>query len=187
MVDLLSDAGHARIIRRHAASEQLYTDEEFNRTRAEHFADTGFDPMLNGMREGDNTGRWWYHPPWGWTRPWLPRGALGSDEFCNPTVWIVTPFMLGTLVIRYKRKIRGRADGVCDRCIAEGGYPNCPLCGYHHWPTCVPVRVVCQRCHRKFGETGDTGRFATYDGLWTTAGRLYCSEKCADHKTRTII
>ncbi len=186
MVDMLTDAGRAQIIRRNAA-ERLYTDEEFNRARAAYLTDTGMDPVLNGLREGDDPGRWWYHAPWNWARPWLPRTARGSDEWCNPTVWIVLPFMLGTVVIRYKRTIRGRADGSCDRCIAEAGHPNCPLCAYEHWPACVPVRVVCDRCTRKFGETGDTGRFATFDGPWTTAGRLYCSEKCADHTKRTII
>lgn len=74
--------------------------------------------------------RWWWSPPWKVTRPWLPRYMVcpkGGDEWCNPTILIVLPLLLGDVVIRYKRgPLRHQA---CDTCILESGYGLCRLCG----------------------------------------------------------
>lgn len=186
----MTDAGRAAIIRRNAAEDRLYTDDEFLAARAEYFVKYGNDPLdddtfATGWQEWQYCRpRWWWSPPWKLTRPWLPCVHVhrkGSDEWCNPTVFMILPLFLGSLTVRYKRKLRTRADGNCDACIAERGHPNCPLCGFDHWPTCVPVRVICDRCTRKFGEKGDTGRFAREDSPYTISGHLYCSARCADH------
>ena len=34
---------------------------------------------------------WW--APWSVTRPWLPHAWRGADEWCNPAVSIVVPFL----------------------------------------------------------------------------------------------
>jgi hypothetical protein len=195
MVDLLSDAGRAGIIRRNAASERLYTDEEFEAARQAYIRERGSDPLIDdtavtGWHSGTyHRTRWWWTPPWQLTRPWLPyigRSRHG-DEWCNSTLFIILPFMLGSLTIRYGRKLRTRADGSCDEIVAGNGYPNCPLCGFDHWPSCVPQRIVCERCGRKFGDVGDTGKFARQDGPHTRDGFLYCSDKCADHTTASLL
>lgn len=43
-----------------------------------------------------------YWPPGGVTRPWLPRVFRGGDEWHNPSIGIVVPF-LGALIVFYGR------------------------------------------------------------------------------------
>lgn len=100
-------------------------------------------------KKGYHTERWWYHYPWTWTRPWLPRCGWGSDEFCNPTIYL-TGLLLGGVVIRYKRgPIRTETDGNCELCQAFENEPQ-PfkdwdelLCAtVHHWPKSLPLKVT---------------------------------------------
>jgi hypothetical protein len=69
-------------------------------------------------KEGYHADRWWYHYPWTWTRPWLPRFGWGCDEYCNPTWYLIGPF-LGGIVVRYRRgPVRRFEDGPCEMCRA---------------------------------------------------------------------
>ena len=63
---------------------------------------------------------WW--APWEITRPWMPNGWLGTDEWHNPAISVVLPF-LGAFHIWF----RNWSDGT------EGHYsrtdaPDCPVC-----------------------------------------------------------
>jgi hypothetical protein len=41
-----------------------------------------------------NIGRFMWWPPWGVTRPWLPRvSSRGGDEWCNDSVTLILPFL----------------------------------------------------------------------------------------------
>jgi hypothetical protein len=62
--------------------------------------------------------RWQWWAPWDVVHPWLPRLFTGSDEFCNPSVGVVLPF-LGCLVIFYARGPMRTTQ--CDECIALDG------------------------------------------------------------------
>jgi len=52
----------------------------------------------------DGPRRLMYWPPWGVTRPWLPRVACGGDEYGNPSVFINGP-LTGALIVFYSRTL----------------------------------------------------------------------------------
>lgn len=60
-------------------------------------------------------GRFMWWAPWGVTRPWLPHGWIGTDEWCNPAVSVVVPF-LGAFHV-FWRGVRRTMP--CDGCWAE--------------------------------------------------------------------
>jgi hypothetical protein len=100
-------------------------------------------------KDGYHADRWWYHYPWKWTRPWLPRYGWGSDEYCNPTWYGIAP-LLGGIVIRFKPgPIRTEADGRCELCQAFEDEPK-PYSDWnsllaktvHQWPKALPLRVT---------------------------------------------
>lgn len=70
------------------------------------------------MRSAIYRRRWQYHAPWTLTRPWLPRVARGADEWCNPSVYVVTP--LGSVVVFWRPgSLRTEQDGPCADCLAD--------------------------------------------------------------------
>ena len=98
----------------------MENDIEFTDDELEEY---GPDPR-GFTKDGYHRARWWYNYPWRWTRPYLPRYGWGSDEYCNPTIYLIGP-LIGGVVIRYKRgPIRTDDDGRCAICQAFESEPR---------------------------------------------------------------
>jgi hypothetical protein len=70
------------------------------------------------LRAGIYRRRWQLLWPWYVTRPWPPRVLAGADEWCNPSVMVVTPF--GAVVVFWRRgRMRDASTGPCDACRAS--------------------------------------------------------------------
>lgn len=60
-------------------------------------------------------GRFMWWAPWSVTRPWLPRGWLGTDEWCTRAVSVVVP-LLGAFHWFYGER-RTMPCGECWSCM----------------------------------------------------------------------
>ena len=106
-----------------------------------------------------------YSPPWTLTRPWRPRGSTGTDEYCNPSLFVQAP-LLGGLTVFWHRGWRTEA---CDTCQAEYG-PWCAACiGCHRGAPCHPGIRQCLDYTGHLEPFGDCPR----------CGGQYCTE-CED-------
>jgi hypothetical protein len=98
-------------------------------------------------RDGYHRERWWYSWPWRQTRWWLPRGGFASDEYCNPTWYLITP--LGAIIIRYRRGPISRIEDSCEICKAFDAEPSrfkdwneLLAATVHQWPKPLPLKVT---------------------------------------------
>lgn len=124
-------------------------------------------------KDGYHRDRWWYSFPWRQTDWWRPRWGWGSDEYCNPTWYLITP--LGEIVVRYRRGPISRVEDSCDVCKAFNSEPprfkdwgELLAATVHQWPKSLPLKVTVWPCLHPFSR----GRDVQIHGVgWTMTWR----------------
>lgn len=126
--------------------DPTYTREQFDEARDGFIAEFGYDPC--DRRRDTGWQRWCYYgqrfqywAPWKTTEPWNDRWDTGSDEHCNPSIIMVLPKLLGTIVIFPSVQLRTWFDGPCVECteLMSEECDLCPLCMIYHKPLCLKI------------------------------------------------
>lgn len=167
-----------------AAEAKLWTQDEYDLERGRTMREWEYDPVAEeprGWSEGEyHRPRWWYSPPWKLSEPrlWGVSVYKCGDEWCNDTAFIVLPYYLGALTIRFRPgPLRTRDDGPCDDSWLAMGAPPCPFCRHSHMPHCLPTMLACPACPREFPSY--TSTTSDWVGVIGKDSNYYCSTECA--------